>query len=777
MAAARLTGRLLLSLWRPLGLQGVGGVALGLATLLAVGGPAWGLADLIRGLDHAPAVALAAVGAYAAWRLAHRTPPQRLLLLGGALLVLLASAAADSPLSPARFLDRWLLSLGGGDWLRWPAALWSAALWLGGAWAGERIVRGDALGALLPLLALYLLPLSYAGGGLWPLMVGVGGLLLTMGLATFDHRSRAWLAVAVRPSDYLAHDLVFVLLPLTLALLLVSLAAPSLTVGPLTRRLQPALVEQMAPLERLVSRSGVRRPGSAGLSLSALADPGLPTRQLIGAGPELSQIPVMEVEWFGPDAVPGGEPIPLYWRGATYDLYDGRGWGTSETRWARIEAGESLPTMDSGREIGVRVRQTRQSRSLLFAPGALTTASEPLRVARREDGTQFAATVESPRYEVMSRLPEAGPDRLRSAPPTRDGTLLDSYLALPDTLPLRVGRLAAEVTAGRTNPYDQARALERYLRQFPYTLDLPAPPAGREISDYFLFDLQRGYCDYYATSMVVMARTLGIPARLATGYVTGEPLSSRRFRVTEAEAHAWPELYFSGIGWLPFEPTGGRPARDEAVALSAGGAAPFRPTVLSPGTLVAAGRGWLPLLALAAVCLWGVRWFRARKRWAAMGEGARITFLFERMVAAAAPLRLPAEPGTTPIEWAALLALVLRPSDLGGRWQQWLGGGAVEARHLAAIYTRTTYRAIAGEGDLRAAAGHWSRLALRLRVAGWLARLERLRARPTRPRDRRLAERDQIPVDRPVDRVQGVEIIREAQPAESDPLHDGGQPG
>ena len=80
------------------------------------------------------------------------------------------------------------------------------------------------------------------------------------------------------------------------------------------------------------------------------------------------------------------------------------------------------------------------------------------------------------------------------------------YLQLPDDLPARVRNLAFEITVNQTNPYDQAAAIETYLRQYPYTLDVPAPPAGRDQADFFLFDLQQGYCDYYATTMVVLAR-------------------------------------------------------------------------------------------------------------------------------------------------------------------------------------------------------------------------------------------------------------------------------
>jgi hypothetical protein len=78
--------------------------------------------------------------------------------------------------------------------------------------------------------------------------------------------------------------------------------------------------------------------------------------------------------------------------------------------------------------------------------------------------------------------------------------------------------------------------------------------------DFFLFDLQNGYCDYYASAMVVLSRAAGVPARLVTGYASGEyNIKSGRFLVTEADAHSWVEVYFPNVGWVPFEPTAGRP--------------------------------------------------------------------------------------------------------------------------------------------------------------------------------------------------------------------------
>ncbi len=126
----------------------------------------------------------------------------------------------------------------------------------------------------------------------------------------------------------------------------------------------------------------------------------------------------------------------------------------------------------------------------------------------------------------------------------------------PNPSPTRVLDLALDLTAGEPTPYDRAALLEAYLRQFTYSLDAPAPPSGRDAVDYFLFDLKSGYCDYFASAMVVMARASGLPARLVLGYSEGTYDPSGGYFVVRAfNAHAWAEIYFPGFGWVEFEPT------------------------------------------------------------------------------------------------------------------------------------------------------------------------------------------------------------------------------
>ncbi len=145
-----------------------------------------------------------------------------------------------------------------------------------------------------------------------------------------------------------------------------------------------------------------------------------------------------------------------------------------------------------------------------------------------------------------------------------DSGYLDTHTAPQDRPQLDdIAALARKWVAGYTNAYDQARALEAHLRSSPfsYTLSPPPAPAGEWPIHYFLTTGHLGYCQYYASSMGLMLRLLGIPARLVSGYGNGtvdDSASTARsvlHRVTTSDAHVWVEAYFPGAGWVPFEPT------------------------------------------------------------------------------------------------------------------------------------------------------------------------------------------------------------------------------
>ncbi|MDP4181677.1 MAG: transglutaminase-like domain-containing protein [Bacillota bacterium] len=131
------------------------------------------------------------------------------------------------------------------------------------------------------------------------------------------------------------------------------------------------------------------------------------------------------------------------------------------------------------------------------------------------------------------------------------------YLQLPNGIPERVKDLAYSITSTKDNQYDKVKAIESYLaKNYKYTLSPDNTPAGRDFVDYFLFDLKKGYCTYYSSAMVVMLRSIGIPARYVEGYiVTSASKKGNIYNITNEKSHAWVEVYFEGFGWLNFEPT------------------------------------------------------------------------------------------------------------------------------------------------------------------------------------------------------------------------------
>ena len=164
-------------------------------------------------------------------------------------------------------------------------------------------------------------------------------------------------------------------------------------------------------------------------------------------------------------------------------------------------------------------------------------------------------------------MPINDPSWLRRAghaiPPSMAG-----YLQVPTTLPARVGDLARQVAQGAPSEYDAVMAVQTWIQGHTrYNLDVAADPPGVDSVDRFLFVTREGFCEQIASSMAVMLRTLGIPTRLVTGYGPGDrnPLTGY-FEVRDSDAHAWLEVYYPQIGWVPYDPTFGVPAAAPSVA-------------------------------------------------------------------------------------------------------------------------------------------------------------------------------------------------------------------
>jgi hypothetical protein len=177
------------------------------------------------------------------------------------------------------------------------------------------------------------------------------------------------------------------------------------------------------------------------------------------------------------------------------------------------------------------------------------TASSASEEQLRQAGTAYPTWLDPYRNFSNTYRSQQNPD------PTRSLTPMFTYRPSP-TLS-RVRDLALKVTEGRTNPYDQAAAIENYLRSsFNYATNVADPPRDVDPEEFFLFTTKSGYCEYFATAMGDMLRSLGIPTRLVNGFGPGQfDEKLQRYVVRESDAHTWVEAYFPHYGWIPFEPT------------------------------------------------------------------------------------------------------------------------------------------------------------------------------------------------------------------------------
>lgn len=162
-------------------------------------------------------------------------------------------------------------------------------------------------------------------------------------------------------------------------------------------------------------------------------------------------------------------------------------------------------------------------------------------------------------YGVDYLSVEPSPDTLRSAEPV-SATQFEDTLQLPADIPDIIADTAAEVTAGSSNEWENAVALQSYFRsgEFEYSTDAPEEASGDVLADFL--QEKRGYCVQFSGAMTAMARSLGIPARIGVGFTGGTEVGENSYEVRINQAHAWPELYFEDAGWVRFEPTPGGPA-------------------------------------------------------------------------------------------------------------------------------------------------------------------------------------------------------------------------
>jgi len=439
---------------------------------------------------------------------------------------------------------------------------WFVLVWL--CWCVIR--RRQALAGLAPAGILLTINAIWGetGLGLYMLFFGLAALMIAR--TAFTGMRGAWTARGVDYPDELGEwpvSALAITLLLVLAARLFALLASPEGWQQLEDMLTPeeAPVVQHAPLPTLAAvDAAVNIETPAMLEIGAPIPNNFKTVMYV----ELSDPPPPPREAGG---LPGRPPRQYYFRSSLLAVYTGRGWETPalETQARNAPFDEDLPPIGEvvQAELPVGRYVLRQQFEIVAQHGGTLfsvadpvwspPAAQPLISAG--GGVVLNGRVNE--YNVISYATDVTANQLRAASDHYPDEVSEEYLQLPESLPQRVRTLAGRIAADHDTAYDKAIVIQDYLRStYPYALEVGAPPAGRDVVDYFLFEGQQGFCSYFASAMTVMLRTQGIPARVATGYALGEYDYARgAYRIPASAAHAWVEVYFSGIGWVEFEPT------------------------------------------------------------------------------------------------------------------------------------------------------------------------------------------------------------------------------
>jgi transglutaminase-like putative cysteine protease len=259
------------------------------------------------------------------------------------------------------------------------------------------------------------------------------------------------------------------------------------------------------------------------------------------------------------NAVPSASQTFIhYWRNEIHATYQGTGW--EPPAYSELPAADYSESEDYqfGRyRLTQEFQLVAQHDDRLFSANQPVSADPDITFAISESDQSILLQGDADSYQVESLATRLLEVQLNTAGEEYPEAILATYLQLPDSLPERVRNLAGRLVSSADSPYEKAVKIQDYLRQnYPYDLETPAPPSGRDAVDYFLFEGQSGFCTYYATAMAVLLRTQGVPARVVSGYAMGEyDQELAAYRVPASAVHAWVEVYFPRFGWVEFEPT------------------------------------------------------------------------------------------------------------------------------------------------------------------------------------------------------------------------------
>lgn len=283
----------------------------------------------------------------------------------------------------------------------------------------------------------------------------------------------------------------------------------------------------------------------SGSSYGGTSSGGYPEQSTVGGPLELSNQPELRIE----------SPEPSRWRLGAYDRYTGDGWerdGDSEPLREPLETDGSDPERASY-AIHVEALRPFSSLATVWRPAYAETARDVFVTDQR--GFVVDERIETNETYVTVTYGPPSEEEAKAATGTAPPAIQERYTQLPSDTPDRLERKTDEITADAETPYEAAEAVETWLKtNKEYTLDA-SHDRGNDVATEFVFEMDAGYCQYFATAMTAMMRTQDIPTRYVTGYTTGEQVGEDTYLARGKNAHAWVEVYFEGVGWVTFDPT------------------------------------------------------------------------------------------------------------------------------------------------------------------------------------------------------------------------------
>ena len=497
---------------------------------------------------------------------------ERLLSVGGRLLFSFGEFFARRPVNDPLFF----------------VAIMSVVFWIISASAAFQLTRHqNFLAIVLPSAIGILVIQNYDNlfpGRLWFLAFFVFIALCLLGRLNFLHKQQQWRERRIFLSPENSLDLTSSM-AIGAALIVVLSAMVPLS---LTR------IETLRETWKQITRPWTDFTERMENAVSALESPTVTTPSeyygtelALGLGQPLSDTVMFKVDI--PDLASEQEPPRYYWRGRTYDYFSKNQWyitGTTRNQFSNTEAAVEIPDAQNGTRarfiftVGTRV-------SLIYSPGQPIAMSRPgsFLASPADVGFDISSWNASPTlqpgetYKVDAIVQNPTVEGLRAAGTEYPQWVTQRYLQLPENFSPRIQALAEEITAQAETPYDKTMAITEYLREnIEYAPTVSKPPTRGDVLEWLLFDYKKGYCVYYATAEVLMLRSVGIPARMVAGFsqgigatddIEGGPVQSftiSSYTVQKKNAHAWPEVYFPGTGWVEFEPTAGQPPLDRPLA-------------------------------------------------------------------------------------------------------------------------------------------------------------------------------------------------------------------